>query len=61
MNIISDLYETKISADNSEVLLNDTITITVKLIDFNGMAVNRNNVTIIVLIFFKLKYRAFRI
>ena len=46
MNIISDLYETKISTTNSHILLNDTITITVELIDFNGTKVNRNNVTI---------------
>lgn len=46
MNIISDLYETKISTTNSHILLNDTITITVELIDFNGARVNRNNVTI---------------
>ena len=43
---INELYETKISTTSSEILLNDTITVTIQLVDFNGNNVNRNNITI---------------
>lgn len=44
MDIVTDLYEIKITSNKNNLNLNDTCTITVQAIDFNGNNVNGKNI-----------------
>ena len=46
--IISDLYEVRLTSNKSNLYLDETCTITVKAIDFNGNNINGINIQIIV-------------